>query len=419
MFQGAAVLLLLFTFISQFSNAHAQGTAFTYQGRLNSSGSPANGSYDLAFTLFATNTSGVAVAGPVTNIAVAVTNGLFTTLVDFGPGAFTGTSNWLTLAVSTNGANSFNTLAPRQQVTPTPYALLSANAMTAASANAVAAGNVTGTLGLAQLPAGVVTNSATGVNLTGAFAGNGGGLTNIADWHLTGNTGTTNGNYLGTADNQPLEIRVGGARAGWISPSNGGPNIIFGSTQNVISSGTTGSSILGGSTNLILPAADFSLLAGGLGNTIQNNANNSFVGGGSGNLVSLNSPYSVLGGGANNTIQSYVVYAFLGGGVGNSVANFAHRSALVGGENNSIQSYADHAFLGGGNGNSLGGSYSVISGGLNNYVNGGNNFLGGGARNSMASSSADSVLVGGTYNTINQNMYAFLGGGSENSIQAD
>jgi len=119
-------LLLLFTFISQFSNAHAQGTAFTYQGRLNSSGSPANGSYDLAFTLFATNTSGVAVAGPVTNIAVAVTNGLFTTLVDFGPGAFTGTSNWLTLAVSTNGANSFNTLAPRQQVTPTPYALLSA-----------------------------------------------------------------------------------------------------------------------------------------------------------------------------------------------------------------------------------------------------------------------------------------------------
>ena len=31
--------------------AHAQGTAFTYQGRLNSSGTLANGSYDLQFTL--------------------------------------------------------------------------------------------------------------------------------------------------------------------------------------------------------------------------------------------------------------------------------------------------------------------------------------------------------------------------------
>src|ERR1039458_7465706 len=81
----------------------AQGTAFTYQGRLNSSGSPANGSYDLAFTLYTTNTTGIAWAGPVTNTAVAVSNGLFTTLVDFGPGAFIGRSNWLEFAVSTNG----------------------------------------------------------------------------------------------------------------------------------------------------------------------------------------------------------------------------------------------------------------------------------------------------------------------------
>ena len=412
-------LTLVAVFNSPRSTAHAQGTAFTYQGRLNASGTPASGSYDLVFTLYTTNTAGSTLAGPVTNIAVAVTNGLFTTLVDFGPGAFTGTSNWLALAVSTNGANSFSALAPRQQVTPTPYALYAANATTAASASSVPAANVTGTLGLAQLPAVVVTNSATSVNLAGSFAGNGGGLTNLTAWSLAGNPGTTNGNYLGTTDNQPLEFRVGGVRAGWISPSNGGPNITFGSAQNVISNGTAGSSILGGSSNLISTAANYSLLAGGVGNIIQNNANNSVIVGGSGNIVSLNSPYSVLGGGANNTIQSYVVYPFLGGGVGNSVANYAHRSALVGGENNSIQSYADHAFLGGGSGNSLGGSYSVLSGGLNNYINGGQNFLGGGAKNLMATSSADSVLVGGTYNTINQNMYAFLGGGSENNIQAD
>ena len=68
----------------------AQGTAFTYQGQLQNNGSPASGTYNLTFSLFDTNTSGVAIAGPVTNNAVIVTNGLFTVLIDFGPGVFTG-----------------------------------------------------------------------------------------------------------------------------------------------------------------------------------------------------------------------------------------------------------------------------------------------------------------------------------------
>ena len=80
-----------------------QGTAFTYQGQLNGSGVPATGRYDFTFTLYTTNVTGTAVAGPVTYAATGVTNGLFTTLVDFGPGAFTGTSNWLEIAVRTNG----------------------------------------------------------------------------------------------------------------------------------------------------------------------------------------------------------------------------------------------------------------------------------------------------------------------------
>jgi len=69
-----------------------QGTAFTYQGQLNGSGGPATGRYDFAFTLYTTNVTGTPVAGPVTYAATGVTNGLFTTLVDFGPGVFTGTS---------------------------------------------------------------------------------------------------------------------------------------------------------------------------------------------------------------------------------------------------------------------------------------------------------------------------------------
>ncbi len=144
--------------------AFAQGTAFTYQGRLNDSGVMANGTYDLAFTLYATNAGGSALAGPVTNAAVAVSNGLFTTLVDFG-NAFTGTSNWLELAVSTNGANAFATLVPRQQLTPVPYALLAAN--------------VSGPISASALHSVTVTNNATGLTLGGGFSGDGGGLTNL------------------------------------------------------------------------------------------------------------------------------------------------------------------------------------------------------------------------------------------------
>ena len=43
---------LLAAFNSQFSTALAQGTAFTYQGRLIDGGLAASGSYDLQFNLF-------------------------------------------------------------------------------------------------------------------------------------------------------------------------------------------------------------------------------------------------------------------------------------------------------------------------------------------------------------------------------
>lgn len=115
----------------------AQGTAFTYQGRLNINGSSADGSYDMAFTLYATNVTGTPIAGPVTNTAVAVSNGLFTTTVDFG-NVFNGASNWLQIAVSTNGANTFSALSPRQRLTPVPYALYSENAGYASTAGLAA-----------------------------------------------------------------------------------------------------------------------------------------------------------------------------------------------------------------------------------------------------------------------------------------
>src|SRR5580693_5751720 len=93
----------------------AQGTAFTYQGQLNDGGSPASGSFDFNFALYSsTNLPGTILAGPITNSAVVVTNGLFTTTLDFGSGIFTGTNYWLQIGVRTNSGTTFTALTPRQ-----------------------------------------------------------------------------------------------------------------------------------------------------------------------------------------------------------------------------------------------------------------------------------------------------------------
>ena len=152
----AIALAIVAMFLLPLSAVQAQGTAFTYQGLLNDGSAPANGTYNLTFTLYATNTGGAPQAGPITNLATTVSNGLFTTTIDFG-NVFTGGANWLEIGVQTNGVTGFTILTPRQPVTPVPYA--------------ITASNVTGPLALAQLPAAVVTNGAIGLNLTGSFSG--------------------------------------------------------------------------------------------------------------------------------------------------------------------------------------------------------------------------------------------------------
>jgi len=151
----------------------AQGTAFTYQGQLNNGGNPANSSYDLTFALFNTNTDGSVLAGPVTNSAVTVSNGLFTTTLDFGGSVFNGNPAWLEIAVSTNGNTNFITLSPRQLLTPTPYAITAGNVT-----GVVPSGGVSGTYG----------NAVTFSNSANQFSGNGTNLVNLNASQLTGGT---------------------------------------------------------------------------------------------------------------------------------------------------------------------------------------------------------------------------------------
>ena len=129
------LILTLSTLNPQLSTLFAQGTAFTYQGRLNDGANPANGRYDLKLGLFNAATNGTLVSSDyATNSATTVSGGLFTVTLDFGD-VFAGPSRWLEIAVRTNGGGAFSTLSPRQQLTPIPYAIRAATANFATSAN--------------------------------------------------------------------------------------------------------------------------------------------------------------------------------------------------------------------------------------------------------------------------------------------
>jgi len=81
----AALLCVAFT-----AELRAQSSAFTYQGQLAENGTPANGYFDIYTELWDAPSDGAPVGTVITNIAVPVSNGLFTVTLDFGPGVLDG-----------------------------------------------------------------------------------------------------------------------------------------------------------------------------------------------------------------------------------------------------------------------------------------------------------------------------------------
>src|SRR5262245_48479046 len=65
-------------------SVQAQGTAFTYQGRLNEGANPASGSYDLQFGLWNAASGPAQVGSTLNRTATPVSNGVFTVTLDFG-----------------------------------------------------------------------------------------------------------------------------------------------------------------------------------------------------------------------------------------------------------------------------------------------------------------------------------------------
>jgi len=446
------------------------GTAFSYQGKLTDGGQPANGTYDLRFAIYNVPSGGSSVAGPITNSPVSVTNGLFTTALDFGGGVFTGDARWLEIAVRTNGsAADSTTLAPRQSLTATPYALFTPNAGEAASAGRAAAVTANGVANT-SLQANAVTSDKIADGTITAADVNAGSFSNTF-WKVDGNAGTTAGpHFLGTTDTQPLEFKISGQRAlrlEWTTNFWGdvAVNVIGGSPYNSVGSNTTGaviagggyaytpgytfvanrveadySSILGGIENTIKPGHWGDVIAGGWSNTIANAAACS-IGGGSLNQIGYLAHQAVIGGGVANRIEGTAYYSTISGGLYNSILTNASRSVIAGGASNQVAPYAYYASIAGGLGNRVGtnADYSAIGGGWSNNIaanswdatiaggysngigmNSPSSSIGGGYENKIADGSVSATIAGGNYNDIGADSTdSAIGGGYENKIADD
>jgi hypothetical protein len=439
------------------SVAVAQPTAFTYQGRLGDGATPANGTYDLRFSVW-TNSSGPAQVGVALTIsATTVSNGFFTVSLDFGAGIFTGEERWLEIGVRTNGGGAFATLNPRQRFTSTPYA--------------ITAGSVTGVVPNASL-AGTYSNAVTFNNaanqFTGAFTGNGGGLSNVnaqtvggflpgSFWQLSGNN-VLAGQFLGSTNAQALVLKVNGQDAMRYEPTFETPNVVGGWSSNYVLPGLTGVTIGGGGSlflfngspqpNVVTSNGYYGTIAGGYNNTVQGYGGvvaggsvNSvigdfgFIGGGQFQLIDTGSGYSVIGGGFSNSLPSGSAYSTIGGGAYNSTGTNVFSSTVAGGYGNVIRNDSFNSAIGGGYTNviSTNSPASVIAGGVINIIgrNSGATTIGGGAYNynvgyyatvsgggGNTNGSSYAVIAGGLNNVIRENVdYGFIGGGNANAIQ--
>ena len=129
MFTILVLALCLMVWLVGPVEAVPMGTAWTYQGRLMDANGPADGIHEFQFELYDLPEDGNQVDGTFALRSVDVIDGYFTVELNFGGDAFDGDARWLQIAVRpTNTTDPFTTLIPRQEVTPTPYAMYAANA---------------------------------------------------------------------------------------------------------------------------------------------------------------------------------------------------------------------------------------------------------------------------------------------------
>lgn len=194
--------------------ASAQEAKLAYQGRLTEAGVPSTGNYEMEFKLFDTPEVGTGTQQGVTvsDAAVPVKDGAFTVMLDFGLAVFDGSPRYLEVSLRTAGsADPLRTLAPRQAITPVPYAIHTLGAGPAVGGvTSDASGNVA--IGTDAFPPGVR------LNIDGATRVSPGGSGGFLQIGTPG--GETGLSVLG--DNR-FDLRFNGQTLALAAGANAGP----------------------------------------------------------------------------------------------------------------------------------------------------------------------------------------------------
>ncbi len=332
----------------------ASAGSFVYEGRLQESGSLANGRYDFEILAHADATLGGPIASAIRFDGVEVVDGRFR--LDFELPAAGVDQVWLGLAVRSHGSSSDYAAFP-------------------ARTKAVEAGPI--------------------------------GLC----WSSSGDSNTDPAvNFLGTTDAQPFVIRTWDAPSLRIEPSTATfglrpitSNTIAGSHANEVTAGVRGATISGGGIPSGANDPNFSFSApnrvtdhygtvgGGLGNRAGDNAG-----------TTLDSAFATVAGGYENAANGES--SSVGGGSGNFASGGS--STVAGGAYNVAS--ASTSTIAGGASNRATADSSTVAGGARNTAVDIYSAVGGGADN--VSSGFGSAVGGGRYNTANGELGTVAGG---------
>jgi hypothetical protein len=239
-------------------------------------------------------------------------------------------------------------------------------------------------------------------------------------WSLTGNAGTTAGvNFVGTTDDEPLELHVNSERALRIEPAgtSAQPNIIGGSRFNVVADGVSGATISGGGAEFLESGSsspgrnevsrNFGTVGGGLSNSATGAG--ATVGGGEDNIAQ--GIHSTVSGGIGSRTDSR--FSTVGGGFINAATG--HGSTVSGGIENISSS--DESTVSGGFGNHAIASGSTVGGGSENIASGRVSTIAGGARNRTIDGFGSAV--GGGDSNVASGDFSVVPGGLGNTAAGD
>lgn len=329
-------------------------STFTYQGQLHEAGSPADGFFNMEFRLFDAMSGGAQVGSSIVIASQQVSDGVFSSQLDFGYLDFGGDQYWLEIVVDGTA------LTPRQPITASPYSIQTRGLFV----------DLFNRLGV-------------GTNDPSQML------------HVYGNIQADG--WIGSDINTPVSLWTNGVQALHLTYANfddgtgakPAPNILGGSSANKIQAGAAGSIIAGGG---------YQESDNGLGNYISDSFC-AILGGrdnqAGDNIVGIRDQYATVGGGYSNAALSD--YNFIGGGFDNVTAGAG--SSVVGGSENSATGGVNN-FIGGGLLNEMDSpnNYSVISGGRENYT------------------SADYAMIPGGYQNEVTGDYGFAAGRRAKSL---